>query len=85
MMPSTSDTQSWPPVIGIIVCLAAATFLIGGADVVRAVEGPLRVTLRWLAAALALTAFVDMIFIAVLWVSARLMERLTNRRIEYRR
>jgi hypothetical protein len=85
MMPSTSDTQSWPPVIGFIVCIIAAVFVIGGADVVRAIEGPLRVTLGWLAAALALTAFVDMLFISVLWILARLMERLTNRRIDYRR
>ena len=85
MMPSASDTQSWPPVIGFIVFIAGGALLIGGADVVHAVEAPLSITLRWLAAALALTAFVDMLFIAVLWVLARLMERLTNRRIEYRR
>ena len=85
MMPSASDTQAWPPVIGFMVCITAGVLLIGGADVVRAVEEPLSVTLRWLATALALTAFVDMLFIAVLWVLARLMERLTNRRIEYRR
>ena len=85
MMPSASDTQAWPPVIGFVVFVAAIAVLIGGADVVNAVEEPLRITLRWLAAALALTAFVDMLFIAALWMVARVMERLTNRHIEYRR
>jgi hypothetical protein len=84
MMPSASDTQAWPPVIGFAACIVAGALLIGGADVVHAVEEPLRITLRWLAAALALTAFVDLLFIAVLWLLARLTERLTNRRIEYR-
>ena len=78
MMPSASDTQSWPPVIGFIVFIAGGALLIGGADVVHAVEAPLSITLRWLAAALALTAFVDMLFIAVLWILARLMERLNE-------
>ncbi len=84
MMPSSSDTQAWPPVIGFLVLVAAVAAFAGGTDLLRAVEGPVRLTLRWLAAVLAITAFIDLLVIAALWLLARLLERLTDRRIEYR-
>jgi hypothetical protein len=84
MMPSSSDTQAWPPVIGFLVLVAVVAMIVGGANLVQAVEEPLRFSLRWLAAVLAITAFVDMLVIASLWLLVRLLERVTNRRIEYR-
>jgi hypothetical protein len=85
MMPSTSDTQAWPPVLGFLALTVAVVFLVGGAALVQTVTPTLQFTLRWLAAAFAITAFVDVLVIIVLWFAARVIERLTNRRIEYRR
>ena len=84
MMPSASDTQAWPPVIGVMLLLVAAALLIGGVGIVQPLKAPLSFTLRWLAGALAITACVDVVVIAVLWGVARLLERISNRRIEYK-
>ncbi|MCS7060945.1 MAG: hypothetical protein RMN25_07235 [Anaerolineae bacterium] len=82
MMPSPSDTQAWPPVLG---ALAVVTALIGAlaGDVAYTLAPPIEITLRWLAAALAITAFIDMAVIAVLWMIARVIARATGRRVEY--
>ena len=56
----------------------------GGADLVQTLKAPVTITLRWLAASLAITAFVDMLVIAALWLLARLIERISNRRITYK-
>lgn len=85
MMPSSSDTQSWPPIIGLMALVAVVAFVAGGANLVHAAEGPVRFTLHWLAAVLAITAFIDILVIAALWLLARVLERITDRRIEYRR
>ena len=84
MMPSASDTQAWPPVIGVMAVIAGGAIAIGGAGVVQTLKEPLTLTLRWLAAALAITACVDVVVIAALWALARLLERISNRRIEYK-
>lgn len=84
MMPSASDTQAWPPVIGLLTVIAAAALVLGGADLVQTLKAPVTITLRWLAAALAITAFVDVIVIIALWLVARLLERISNRRITYK-
>jgi hypothetical protein len=84
MMPSPSDTQAWPPVLGFVALIVAIALLVGGAGFVQAIKPPLEFTLRWLAASLAITAFVDILVIAVLWLLARLIELVTNRRIEYK-
>ena len=84
MMPSASDTQAWPPVIGVLALIAAAAILLGGAGLVDSLKAPLSYTLRWLAVALAITAFVDVLMVGALWLLARLLERLSNRRITYK-
>jgi hypothetical protein len=84
MMPSASDTQAWPPVLGFLAVVVAIVLLVGGAGLVQAVEPALQVTLGWLAAALSITAFVDVIVAVLLWLLTRLFERIGNRRIEYR-
>ena len=84
MMPSASDTQAWPPVIGLLVVIAVVALLLGGADLVQTLKAPVTITLRWLAASLAITAFVDVLVIAALWLLARLIERISNRRITYK-
>ena len=85
MMPSASDTQAWPPVLGFLALFTAAALLVGGTDFVHTITPTAQALLRWLAAALAITAFVDVLVITILWLVARLIERVTNRKIEYRR
>ncbi len=85
MMPSSSDTQAWPPMVGLLTVIAGAALLLGGADLVQTLKAPVTITLRWLAAALAITGFVDILVIVLLWVVARLLERISNRRITYRK
>jgi hypothetical protein len=85
MMPSASDTRAWPPVIGLIVLITGVTLLLGGAELVQTLKAPVTITLRWLAASLAITAFVDVIVVVALWLLARLLERISNRRITYKK
>jgi len=82
MMPSASDTQSWPPVIGCLSLLAAAIALFA-VDLARALAPALEMALRWLAAALAITAFIDLAVVALLWCIALVVARATGRRVEY--
>ncbi len=85
MMPSPSDTQSWPPVIGFLVVVCGVTFAFGGADLVTFLTPGAQFAARWLAVAFALTAFVDIVVIAFLWTLTRLLERVSGRRVEFRR
>jgi hypothetical protein len=84
MMPSPSDTQSWPPVLGFLAVVSAVAALIGGTGLIETLAPAIRLTLRWLAAALAITAFVDVIVIALLWIAARALEWIMRRRVEYK-
>ena len=85
MMPSPSDTQSWPPVIIFLGLATGLAFFLGGASLVNALQPGTQFVLRWLAAAFAITAFINLIVLALLWALARLLEAMTGRRIEYRR
>jgi hypothetical protein len=84
MMPSSSDTQSWPPVIGFIAVLGAALLLIGGTDLVDAVSPIAQFVLRWLAAAFALTVFIDVVVVVVLWAVTKMFSAITGRRVEFK-
>lgn len=82
MMPSASDTQSWPPVLGCLGILAAVIVLFA-ADIAQSLAPAVEMTLRWLAAALSITAFIDLVVVALLWFIARVVSRATGRRVEY--
>ncbi|MCS7055122.1 MAG: hypothetical protein NZM18_02955 [Thermoflexales bacterium] len=84
MMPSASDTQSWPPVIGLMVVLAAALLLAGGADLVTAIAPFVRAAVRWLTAVFALTAFIDVAAIVILTLAAWAIGLFTGRRVEFK-
>lgn len=84
MMPSPSDVQSWPPVIGCLAILSAIALFLGGTNLIAAVSPTAQFTLRWLAAVLAITAFVDAVVIVLLWLLARILELITKRKIEYK-
>lgn len=84
MMPSASDVQAWPPVIGVLALVVAAVLLLGGTNLIEAIKPPIQYTLRWLATALSITAFVDLLFVIVLFIVARLAERISGRRIEHK-
>jgi hypothetical protein len=85
MMPSPSDTQSWPPVLAFFLVGVGVLVLAGGASVLAPLLPGTQFVLRWLAAAFAITAFINVIVLALLWVVARLLEMVTGRRIEYKR
>ena len=88
MMPSPSDTQSWPPVLGFLAIAVGALVLIGGTSgtsLLAALEPGAQFVLRWLAAAFAITAFINLIVLSLLWLLARLLEAMTGKRIEYKR
>jgi hypothetical protein len=84
MMPSTSDVESWPPVVGFLAVFSAGLLLLGGTDLVAAISPAAQFVLRWLTAAFALTAFIDMVVVIGLWVTARAISLLTGRRLDYR-
>ncbi len=84
MMPSSSDTQAWPPVIGVVAMFGALALLIGGTNLIAAISPLAQYVLRWLTAAFILTAVIDIAFVAVLWAVNRLLMRATNRRVEFR-
>ena len=85
MMPSASDTRAWPPVLGLLALIAGVALFLGGADLVQTLKAPVTITLRWLATSLAITAFVDVIVVVALWLVARVIERISNRRISYKK
>lgn len=82
MMPSASDTQSWPPVLGCLGILAAVIVLFA-VDIAQTLAPAVEMTVRWLAAALSITAFIDLVVVALLWFIARVVARATGRRVEY--
>ena len=89
MMPSPSDTKAWPPVVGasvgaLAVVLVALGYL-GGTAVLEQVSRSGRYILEWLATAFAITAFINVLVIALLWLLSRLLQAMTGRRVEYRR
>jgi hypothetical protein len=85
MMPSQSDTQAWPPVIGFLVLFVAAALLLGGTALISFVSPLIHSTLRWLSSAFAVTAFVNCIVIAFLFVFARVLEKMTGRKVQFKR
>lgn len=84
MMPSSSDTQSWPPVIGFVAVFSAVILLVGGTDLIAALTPFAQNVLRWLTAAFALTAFIDVIVVIALWAAAKLLAVVTGRRVEFK-
>jgi hypothetical protein len=85
MMPSPSDTKSWPPVVGGLVVILAAVAYIGGAALLEQVSVSGQFVLQWLATAFAITAFINVLVIALLWLVSRVLQVMTGRRVEYRR
>lgn len=84
MMPSSSDTQSWPPVIGFVAALSAALLLIGGTGLVDVIAPAAQFVLQWLAAAFALTVFIDIVVVVGLWAVTKVLSALTGRRVEFK-
>jgi hypothetical protein len=84
MMPSTSDVESWPPVAGFLAVLSAALLLLGGTDLITTVSPAAQFALRWLTAAFALTAFIDIFVVIGAAIGAKLASALTGRRLDYR-
>lgn len=84
MMPSSSDTQSWPPVIGFLAVFGAVLLLVGGTDLVTAISPFAQDAARWLTSVFALTAFIDLVVIAALMLLARSITLLTGRRVEFK-
>lgn len=82
MMPSASDTQSWPPVLGCLGILTAVIVLFA-VDIAQTLAPAVEMTLRWLATALSITAFIDLVVVALLWSIALVVARATGRRVEY--
>jgi hypothetical protein len=83
MLPSPSDRQSWLPVIiGLAVTLAGAIYL-GGVQLFAPVAPYVRSTLDWLSQVFAMTSIVNLIFLLPLWLSVRLLERVTGKRVEF--
>jgi hypothetical protein len=85
MMPSPSDTQSWPPVLAFLLVGIGVLVLAGGASVLAPLLPGVQFVLRWLAAAFAITAFINIIVLSLLWFISRLLMLVTGKRIEYRR
>lgn len=83
MMPSPSDRQAWPSVILVMALVGAMVFIIGGMTLIRAVSPVATDGLRWLMAAFAITAFIDVIVIAALFLFRALVERVSGRRLRY--
>jgi hypothetical protein len=84
MMPSPSDTQSWPPVVGFLALSAAIIGLIFGFDWLQPLKPSAQFVLNWLAAAFAITTFINLIVIAALSLVSHVLQALTGRRVEFR-
>jgi hypothetical protein len=84
MMPSSSDTQSWPPVIGFMAAFGAMLLIVGGTDLIAVIAPLAREVAQWLTAAFALTAFIDLVVVIAFALLAKTIAALTGRRVEFR-
>jgi hypothetical protein len=84
MMPSSSDTQSWPPVIGFLAVFSGLVLLIGGTQLITAVTPTARLALQWLTAAFGLTALIDIVVVAALTALSKVLSAMTGRRVEFK-
>ena len=84
MMPSASDTQAWPPVIGFLAVTGALALLLGGTSLLHTISPFAQYVLRWLTAAYITTLVIDIGVIAVLSAINPLLMSATNRRIEFK-
>ena len=84
MMPSSSDTQAWPPVIGFAAVVGALGLLVGGTNLIQAISPFAQYVLRWLTAAFIITAVIDVSVIAVLTLVNQLLMSMTNRRVDFK-
>lgn len=80
MLPSRSDLRAWPVLVIFLVLVALVVILLGlGPSLVE----PLNSALRWLAVACSLTALIDFVFVALIFVSEKVLERARGMRVEY--
>lgn len=84
MMPSSSDTQAWPPVIGFIAAVSAIALLIGGTDLIAAIAPAVQHALRWVTVAFAFTALINVLAIFALSGIGAAVSFITGRRVEFR-
>jgi hypothetical protein len=85
MMPSKSDTQAWPPVVAGLGAVLAGIFALGGQTLLGWIAPGATATLNWLGGAFTVTAFINMIVIALLIALARMLERVTGRKVTFHR
>jgi len=85
MMPSKSDTQAWPPVVAALGAIIVVIFVLGGQSLLGWIAPGATAALNWLGGAFAVTAFINVIVIALLIVLARMLERMTGRKVTFHR
>ncbi len=85
MMPSRSDTQSWPPVAAVSLVVFAALFLLGGPWLFDWLAPGVSAALRWMSGVFLLTGFINLVVITLLWLLSRGLERMTGRKVTFRR
>jgi hypothetical protein len=85
MMPSKSDTQAWPPVVAGLGAVLIGIFALGGQTLLGWIAPGATATLNWLGGAFTVTAFINVIVIALLIVLARMLERVTGRKVTFHR
>jgi hypothetical protein len=84
MMPSSSDTQSWPPVIGFLAVFSGLILLVGGTQLITAVTPTARLALQWLTVAFGLTALIDIVVVVALTLFNKAISSWTGRRVEFK-
>lgn len=84
MLPSASDRRAWLPVALVAGVAAAGLIYAGLGSLVReVVAGPVDTAVQLLAAALTITAALDLVAAPVVWLVEQSLVRLTGWRVEY--
>ncbi len=84
MLPSRADRQAWTPVLLFLLMVGGIVTVTGlGPSLVSRLAAPLGTALRWLAATCTLTIVVDLLFVLLIAVGERLLERIRGMRAEY--
>ncbi len=84
MLPSRSDRQAWRPILLFLLALGLLIWIAGlGPTIIASLEAPLTAGLRWLTTVCALIISADVVFLFIIALVEKLLERVKGMQVEY--
>jgi hypothetical protein len=84
MLPSRSDRQAWPPILLFLIALGLLGWIAGlGPTIIASLERPLASAMRWLTTVCALIIAADVVFLFIIALVEKLLERIKGVQVAY--